>query len=123
MAAVEADSAGNTARESVSGLFETLEDVFDSLNIFGSVSEPSYLTLLDSAALPLHGSSGTAAVTVSVPDIPAIFTFLRFIRYAFIAFYWILALISFVFAVIWLYRSIVSLIRWATNFIGSIFAG
>lgn len=123
MGVVESDSSGNEARQSITTVFESLEDVLNAFNIFEGVSEPSQIFLLDRADLPLHSSSDTASITIQVPDTPALITFLRFVRNAFIAFYWFAALVGFAFAVVKLYSTVVSILRWSSSFLGTIFGG
>lgn len=120
---VEADSSGIEARQSITTVFESLGDVLEVFNIFEGVSEPSEIFLLRDAPLPLHSSSDTATITIQVPDAPALISFLRFVRYAFIAFYWFVALVGFVFAVVKLYSTVVSILRWSSSFLGNVFGG
>lgn len=123
IAEVEADSSGTDARESITTVFESLGDVLEVFNIFEGVSEPSEIFLLQDAPLPLHSSSDTAEITIQLPDTPALISFLRFVRYAFIAFYWFVALVGFAFAVVKLYSTVVSILRWSSSFLGTVFGG
>lgn len=122
ISSVNSDSSGLAARDQISGAMDTISSVLDSFRIFDGVYEPESIRLLDSSELPFLSGDNGVQLTVEIPEVPAIYSFLRFARYAFIALYWSAALLAFFFALLGLYTGVVSLIKWASQFLGSVFS-
>lgn len=122
MASVRSDSSGLAAREQISTAMDSVSSVLQSFQIFDGVHEPEAIRLLDAADVPFLSGANGAQLTIEMPNVPAIYSFLRFVRYAFIALYWTASLLSFFFSLLGLYAGVVSLVKWASQFLGSVFA-